>query len=129
MTLQVSHQIFSKLLLSKLQSLIFTFTANIMGIYGSKLNLRFRQVNCFTQNLIYSKKSASLFRKTVTSFNYCHAVYCGNAYSTSVALIIATFCDFIAIKIQAGNVSNKILNMQSIVHSFHKLKPLKLSQK
>jgi len=47
-----------------------------------------------------------------------------NAYSTSVALIIATFCDFIAIKIQAGNVSNKILNMQSIVYSFHKLKPL-----
>jgi len=34
-----------------------------------------------------------------------------NAYSTSVALIIVTFCDFIAIKIQAEIVSNKILNM------------------
>jgi len=52
-----------------------------------------------------------------------------NAYSTSVALIIVTFCDFIAIKIQAENVSNTILNMQSIVDSFHKLEPLKLTQK
>jgi len=52
-----------------------------------------------------------------------------NAYSTSVALIIVTFCDFIAIKIQAEIVSNKILNMQSILDSLHKLEPLKLTQK
>jgi len=52
-----------------------------------------------------------------------------NAYSTSVALIIVTFCDFTVIKIQAEIVYNNILNMQSIVDSFHKLEPLKLTQK
>ena len=50
-----------------------------------------------------------------------------NAYSTSVALIIVTFCDFTVIKIQAEIVYNNILNMQSIVDSFHKLEPLKLT--
>jgi len=52
-----------------------------------------------------------------------------NTYSTSVALIIVTFCDFIAIKIQAEIVSNKISNRQNIVDSFHELEPLKLIQK
>jgi len=44
-----------------------------------------------------------------------------NAYSTSVALTIVTLCDFIAIKIQAENVSNDILNMRSKVDFFTSL--------
>jgi len=37
-----------------------------------------------------------------------------NAHSTSVALIIVTFCYFIAIKIQAEIVSNKISKTRTI---------------
>jgi len=76
MALQVSHQIFQSFYFQKLQSLIFTFTANTMGIYRSKLNWGWDQL----------KVSVAGMLSTMV-----------NAYSTSVALMIVTFCDFIAI--------------------------------